>query len=159
MVIREADRVVARRMYEVALGMVAAREDVSIAEYAQDALDLRTPSSIRALLAVGRGQAWLPSVVDALAEVGIAAVEDVMAPDHVAMDGSEWWMLRAPGETDDEFEKRSLLFRGRADVLAWREVLGWMRGGITPDEFRRKDIAEDAWEVISGWVDEQRGLK
>nr|WP_295884377.1 hypothetical protein [uncultured Devosia sp.] len=78
MVIHDADRVVARRMYQVAVGMVAAREDVSIAEYAQDALDTPSPSTIRALLAVGRGREWLPSVVDALAEVGIAAAADVL---------------------------------------------------------------------------------
>jgi hypothetical protein len=159
MVIREADRAIARRMYEVAVGMVAAREQASVAELAHDALNTPTPSSIRALLAVGHGRPWLPSVIDALAQVGIAAIEDVMAPDHVAIDGSEWWMLRAPNETDEEFEKRSLVFRGRADVLAWREVLGWMRSGITLDELRRKDIAEDLGEVVSGWVDEQRGVK
>lgn len=78
MVIHDADRVVARRMYQVAVGMVVAREHVSIAEVAQDALEMPTPSTIRALLAVGRGQEWLPSVIDALAEVGIAAIEDVM---------------------------------------------------------------------------------
>lgn len=78
MVIHDADRVVARRMYQVAVGMVMAREHVSIAEVAHDALEIPSPSTIRALLAVGRGQEWLPSVIDALAEVGIAAIEDVM---------------------------------------------------------------------------------
>jgi hypothetical protein len=78
MVIRPADKEVARRMYEVAVGMVAAREHVSVAELAQDALEMPTPSSIRALLAVGRGEPWLPSVIDALAQVGIAAAEDVL---------------------------------------------------------------------------------
>lgn len=78
MVIHDADRIVARRMFQVAVGMVAAREHVSIAEVAQDALEMPTPSSIRALLALGRGQEWLPSVIDALAQVGIAAAEDIL---------------------------------------------------------------------------------
>jgi hypothetical protein len=35
-------------------------------------------STIRALLAAGRGRPWLTSVIDALAQVGIAAAEDVL---------------------------------------------------------------------------------
>lgn len=78
MVIDRRERRIARSMFSVAVGMVASREHVSIAEYAKDALDGPSPSTIRALLAVGRGEAWLPSVVDALAQVGIAAAEDVL---------------------------------------------------------------------------------
>lgn len=47
-------------------------------ELAYDAVRDPSPSTIRALLAAGRGKPWLPSVVDALAEVGIAAAEDVL---------------------------------------------------------------------------------
>lgn len=78
MVIHDADRDIARRMYEIAVAMVAAREHPSIAEIAQEALDNPSPSSIRALLAVGRGEVWLASIFDALAQVGIAAAEDVL---------------------------------------------------------------------------------
>ena len=78
MVIHDADRAVARHMYEVAVGMVAAREEIHIAEFAYDALRMPNASTIRALLAVGRGREWLPSVVDALAQVGIAAAEDIL---------------------------------------------------------------------------------
>ena len=78
MVIRDADRAVARRMYEVAVGMVAAREEIHIAEVAYEALRLPNASTIRALLAAGRGKPWLDSVIDAVAQVGIAAAEDVL---------------------------------------------------------------------------------
>lgn len=78
MVIRDADKDVARKMFEIAVGMVAAREPIHIAEYAHDALRTPNASTVRALLAVGRGQPWLPSVVDAMAQVGIAAAEDVL---------------------------------------------------------------------------------
>lgn len=78
MVIHDADRVVARRMFQVAVGMVAAREDIHIAEVAYEALRMPNASTIRALLSAGRGQPWLASVVDALAEVAIAAAEDVL---------------------------------------------------------------------------------
>lgn len=78
MVIHVADRVIARQMYAVAVGMVAAREQASIAELAQEAIDNPTASTIRGLLAVGRGADWLPSVIDALTQVGIAAAEDVL---------------------------------------------------------------------------------
>ena len=78
MVIHNADRSVARRMFEVAVGIVATREPPHIAEVAYEAMRLPNASTIRALLSVGRGQEWLPSVIDALAEVGIAAAEDVL---------------------------------------------------------------------------------
>lgn len=139
MVIHEADRVVARRMYQVAIGMVAAREDVSIGEYAQDALDIPTPSSIRALLAVGRGQAWLPSVIDALAEVGIAAAEDVLS---------------------NNLTHEEMMAAARPiDRRLWAEIVGRMRGGMTIHDVNALALGDDWWDVISGWVDEQRGLK
>lgn len=83
MVIREADRVIARRMYQVAVGLVAEREPMPYRELAYDAVSAPSPATIRALLAAGRGKPWLPSVVDALAEVGIAAAEDVLGGEDV----------------------------------------------------------------------------
>jgi hypothetical protein len=68
-------------MYEVAVGMVANRERrQDVREIAFDALEHPSPSTVRNLVSVGRGQEWLPSVIDALAQVGIAAIEDVIAP-------------------------------------------------------------------------------
>lgn len=75
MVIMQADRVIARQMWTVAVGLVESR--VGLPE-AREALADPCPSTIRALLAAGRGERWLPSVLDALAEVGIAASEDVL---------------------------------------------------------------------------------
>ena len=80
MVIREADRVIARRMYQVAVGLVAEREPMPYRALAYDAVSAPWPATIRALLAAGP---WLPSVVDALAEVGIAAAEDVLGGEDV----------------------------------------------------------------------------
>lgn len=55
MVIRDVDRAIARRMYEIAVGMVAARETGAVSELAQEALDDPRPATIHALLAAGRG--------------------------------------------------------------------------------------------------------
>jgi len=79
MVIRPDDRTVARAIFLVAVGMVAKREDDATArELAQAALDAPSPMTIRALVAAGRDRPWLASVVDAMAQVGIAASEDVL---------------------------------------------------------------------------------
>ena len=78
MVIRDADRDVAQRLYAIAVGMVAMRELEPIAGFARDALDNPTPATVGALLVVGQNQPWLSSVLYALAHVGIAAVEDVL---------------------------------------------------------------------------------
>lgn len=85
MVILEADRAIAARMYRIAVAMVEAREpNGTVRLLAHDALHHPGPSTIRALLAAGRGQDWLPSVMDALAQVGIAAAEDVLQGDQDA---------------------------------------------------------------------------
>lgn len=82
MVIRKADRAIAKRMYQVAVGLVEARSpDVPTRELAHDALHYPSPSTIRALLAAGQGKPWRQSVLDALAQVGIAAAEDVLQGD------------------------------------------------------------------------------
>jgi len=79
MVIHDADRVIARRMFQIAVGMVAAREEDPTAQgLAKSALDAPSAMTIRALVAAGRDKPWLPSVIDALAQVGIAAAEDVL---------------------------------------------------------------------------------
>lgn len=79
MVIREADKIVARRMFEVAVGLVAEREaDFEVRAAARAALVVPTAVTIRHLMKLGAGTPWLPSVIDALAEVGIAGAEDVL---------------------------------------------------------------------------------
>ena len=77
MVIQEKERQIARSMWGVAAGMIESR-DPSVRELARAALRDPSPESIRALLVAGRGKEWLPSIVDALAQVGIAAAEDVL---------------------------------------------------------------------------------
>lgn len=79
MVIHPDDRTVARAIFHVAVGMVAKREDDEAArELAQAALNDPSPTTIRALVAAGRDKPWLASVVEAMAQVGVAAAEDVL---------------------------------------------------------------------------------
>ena len=78
MVIGASDRAIARGMFTVALGLIARNAGPTAAELAIDAGRMPTASTIRALLAIGRGQPWLPALTDALVEVGIAASEDVL---------------------------------------------------------------------------------
>jgi hypothetical protein len=77
MVIREQDKVLAQHMYRVAIGIIE-KNDAGAAHLAAAALDTPSPATIRALLDAGRGRPWRASVVDAMAEVGIAAIEDVL---------------------------------------------------------------------------------
>ena len=74
----EANRRTAKSMWEVAVGQVVRLGDHNDAEAAVDAMRTPNSSTCRALLAQGRGKPWLPSVRDALAEVGIAAAEDIL---------------------------------------------------------------------------------
>lgn len=79
MVIRDADRVIAARMYHVSLGIIVMRDpDEAVHRLAVSAAENPGPATIRALLGAGRDKPWFASVVDALAEVGIAASEDVL---------------------------------------------------------------------------------
>ena len=39
------------------------------------------------------------------------------------------------------------------------EIISRMRGGMTIHEVNALAMEDDWWEVFSGWVDEQRGLK
>lgn len=76
--ITEANRVQARQVFELTIRLIAAREEITIAEYALDALRNPTPSTVRALIAIGRGAPWLPSLIEAMSEVGIAAASEVL---------------------------------------------------------------------------------
>lgn len=77
MAISERDRRIARAMWGVAAGMVEVR-DPEARNVARLALAYPTPENIRALIGAGRGREWLPSIINALAEVGIAAAEEVL---------------------------------------------------------------------------------
>lgn len=74
----EANRRVAKSMFELAARLVMKLGDEDDSETAFAALQTPNSSTCRALLAQGRGKPWLPSVRDALAEVGIAAAEDIL---------------------------------------------------------------------------------
>lgn len=78
----EADRRVAVSMFELACRFVIRQGDEEDAEVALLALKARNSSACRALLARGRGRPWLPSVRDALVEVGIAAAGEILGGDH-----------------------------------------------------------------------------
>lgn len=78
MVITDANRRIAVAMFRVAVGQVTRLGDHDDAEYAVAALRTPNSSTLRALLGAGRGKDWLPSVIDALAEVGIAGAEVVL---------------------------------------------------------------------------------
>lgn len=106
MVIHDADRAVARNLFKVAVGIVAHRDpDIPVREAAVDALRMPNASTCRALLAAGRGKEWLPSVIDAIAQVGIAAAEDVLREQH---DLDE--MLNAADAIDDRIEEHERPF-------------------------------------------------
>ncbi|OAM76026.1 hypothetical protein [Devosia elaeis] len=77
MVIRGSDRRLAIGAYRVAVGMIAQR-DLIVADLAKAALDHPTPITVRALLTAGAGKPWLPLLLEALAQVGVAGAEDVL---------------------------------------------------------------------------------
>jgi hypothetical protein len=81
MVIDENSRRLARHMYRIGVGLVE-RHDADARPIARAALDQPCADTIRDLLDAGRGKAWLPSVIDALAQAGLAAAEDVLGDDH-----------------------------------------------------------------------------
>lgn len=78
MVILEQDRRLAAAMFHVAVGQVLRLGDPVAQALAEAALSAPGPMTIRALVSAGPGQPWLPSVRDALAEIGIAGSEDVL---------------------------------------------------------------------------------
>lgn len=80
MVIRESDRRLAISAFRVAVGMIAQR-DRAVADIAAAALEHPTPITVRALLSAGAGKPWLPMLLEALAQVGVAGAEDVLKGD------------------------------------------------------------------------------
>lgn len=138
MVIQESERRIAKAMWGVAVGMIESR-DPAARELARAALRDPSPQTVRALLAAGRGKEWLPSVIDALAEVGIAAIEDVMSD----------------GPTHEEIAAKARPI----DRRIWSDIVAQMRGGVTIHDVNALALGGDWWNVISGWVDAQRGVK
>ena len=134
---------------------------------AGDGKALARRSLLAELIRASRSQAK-DEIVDVLLHLDPSA-------DHIAQDGSEWLLRRDPDESDEAFERRRQLFRtgvrayDTEDILflhgienpglrfAMREVLAHMRGGVTIHDINRLEVADDWWEVLSGWVDAQRG--
>lgn len=77
MVIDPRERRIAVSMWGVAAGMVECR-DPEAREVSRAALERPCPETILALLEFGRGRPWLPSVLDALVQCGIAASELIL---------------------------------------------------------------------------------
>jgi hypothetical protein len=77
MVIDNDSRRLARHLFRVTVFLVE-RHDPSASDVARAALARPNTATIRDLLDAGRGKPWLPSVLDALAEVAAAAAEDVL---------------------------------------------------------------------------------
>lgn len=67
----------ARAHFHVALGVVAVREPQHRDAMAE-ALEHPSPSSIRRVLELSRGQPWRESVLEAVAEVGLAASAEIL---------------------------------------------------------------------------------
>lgn len=88
MVILDEERRIARAIWQVAAGMVEHR-DATARDLARAAIERPCAETIRALVEAGRDADWLPSVMDALVQVGIAGAEDVLGngsdmPDEIA---------------------------------------------------------------------------
>ncbi len=71
------ERLIALRMWGVAVGMVEYRDPEARA-VSRAALERPCPETILPLLEFGRGRPWLPCVLDALVQCDIAASEDVL---------------------------------------------------------------------------------
>jgi hypothetical protein len=77
MTIEERERAIAVSAWGVAAGMIEAR-DPEARELARAALDRPCAATIRPLLEFGRGRPWLPSLVDALVQVGLAGADEIL---------------------------------------------------------------------------------
>lgn len=88
MVIRESDWRFARNAFAAAVGMIAQR-DADVTDIARAALSHPTPMTARALLNAGAGKPWAGMLIEALAQVGVAAADDVLGGDSIAMDITE----------------------------------------------------------------------
>lgn len=77
MVIQERERRIAVSAWAVAARMIEAR-DPEVREFARAALERPCAETIRPLLDAGYGRPWQQSLIEALAQVGIAGAEDVL---------------------------------------------------------------------------------
>ena len=108
---REVSRQIAIGVYRIALGQVVRLGDAAASEAAMEALRLPSPSTIRALIGAGHGTEWLPSIVDALAEVGIAAAADVLSSHDSQQRGNE-----GRSEPNDDAPSRDNLPQNRQQL-------------------------------------------
>lgn len=152
MVIRDVDRAIARRIYQIAVGLVAARETGSISELAQEALDYPRPATIHALLNASRGREWLPSVTDALAQVGIIASEDMLVRDVSAgrLPVVSQYFERDDGESVAEYAAR---------MRDFVRLLSGKVSSIAGLGFDADDVLESLDYVISQPDDEVRARR
>jgi len=67
----------ARAHFSIALGVVAVRAPEH-REIMTAAMDQPSPESIRRVLELSRGQPWRESVLEAVAEVGLAACAEIL---------------------------------------------------------------------------------
>lgn len=72
----------ARAHFNVALGVVAVREPQH-RDVMAEAMEHPSPDSIRRVLELSRGQPWRESVLEAVAEVGLAASADILRGNDV----------------------------------------------------------------------------
>ncbi|WP_127753902.1 hypothetical protein [Devosia sp. 1566] len=74
----DLDRALARSGYVYAVGQVVRLGTDAERQLATAALDKADPETIRALLAVAPGTPWRDNVIDALAQIGVIAAEEIM---------------------------------------------------------------------------------
>ncbi|QYO78335.1 hypothetical protein [Devosia salina] len=117
MVIRERDRAIARSSFRVAVGIIE-RRHADVADIARAALEHPGPITVRALLHAGNGKPWQHMLIEALAEAGIAAAEDVLGGADVV----EYELRRDPGESDEDYERRRHLLGGGRIVIGVDEL-------------------------------------
>lgn len=67
----------ARAHFIVALGVVAVRQP-EYRDLVSEAMESPSPESIRRVLELSRGQPWRESVLEAVAEVGMAASNEIL---------------------------------------------------------------------------------
>ena len=77
MTIDPNERRIAVAAWGVAAGMIEYR-DPEARVLARAALERPCAETIRPLIVFGRGRPWLPSVIEALALVGIAAADEIL---------------------------------------------------------------------------------
>lgn len=108
MVIRERDRAIARSSFRVAVGIIERRHP-DVSDIARAALEHPGPITVRALLHAGNGKPWQRMLIEALAEAGVAAAEDVLGGADVV-------------ESDEDYERRRQLLGGGRIVVGVDEL-------------------------------------